>query len=223
MVIRAWLAGSLVALTLALPGCSSVELAAPQHRLRLGPAAAHPVRRILAAPATCGSLTMVRVETGDPEHPRWEPRRSCAAQAQRAVDQAIRAGLEFGGFNVIDSEKVNAVTASRQEILLRQEQRERKLAEVEGALFGDATPAEQDSILAELGAQGLLSARIFIGAGVGAGERRVAMVQLQLVEVPSRALVWARRCELEVGGLLATDELAMQRAARCAVEGIRAP
>jgi hypothetical protein len=196
---------------------------------------------VVALPATCGSLTTVRIETSDPDHPRWEQRSACSGVAMKAVDNAIRSGLEFGGFAIIDSENVNAVTGTRQEIERRSREYRttmtgtetapeiasaavsgEKTSEVRGARFEDATPLEQNAILGQLGAQGLLNARISIGASIGAGQRRTIVLQLQLLEMPTRALVWARRCELEVGGLMATDELAMERAASCAAEGIRA-
>jgi hypothetical protein len=136
-----------------------------------------------------------------------------------AIDNAIRSRLEFHGFNVIDADKVNAVTATRREVEERRGFLRTATAETTGARFLDATPFEQREILRELGADGVLTTRISIGAGLGAGQRRTIVVQLQLLAAADGALAWARRCELEVGGLLATDELAMVSGARCAVEG----
>jgi hypothetical protein len=220
---------------LALSACASAELAAPVLRARTGPAAERPVRRVVATPSTCGTLGLSIIGAGP--HAQVQQHVRCTATAMRAVDQLVRANLELGGFSVIDAEKVNAVTAARREVQLRrqhltvQERPGLVLArdgaeavttevETQGARFEDATPREQQEMISELGAQGVLATRITIGAGVGIGMRRLATVQLQLVEMPARALVWARRCELEVGGLFISDELAMERAARCASEGI---
>lgn len=207
--------------------CISVELTPSIVRDRAGPAFAHPVRRIVALPSTCGTLSSVAMATGDPSISIYVPREKCAAPALFAVDQLLRSNLELGGFNVIDSERVNAVTSARHEV---QERRQygsgvvtgTDTVERRGARFEDATPNEQRELLAELGAQGVLTTRISIGASVGAGQRRTVTVQLQLLEMPDRTLVWARRCEKEIGGLLDTDEIAMEGAARCASEGIRA-
>ena len=230
-------ASALAALSLAalsISACSSVELAGPVIRARSGPAAEHPVRRIVAVPATCGALTTAQAGTDGAGPTNWGQRVACPSSALVAIDQTVRSTLELGGFSVIDSERVNAVTASRHEVQERFEHRAGFPAapggseptitttETRGARFEDATPREQREMLTELGAQGLLTTRVTIGAEVGVGMRRVVTVQLQLLDVPERILVWARRCELEVGGLFTTDENAMESAARCAVEGIRA-
>lgn len=217
--------------------CSSVELAAPVIRARTGPAAERPVRRIVAVPATCGALSLERVGTDATGNPILAQRTVCPQNALAAVDQIIRSTLELGGFSIIDGEKVNAITAARHEVrerflqrtasvvegrLVETSQRESDTTTTEtiGARFEDATPHEQREMLAELGAQGVLTTRITIGAEIGVGMRRLVTVQLQLLDVPERVMVWARRCELEIGGLFATDERAMERTARCAVEGI---
>jgi len=211
-----------LAAVLCLTGCSSVELAPPVIRARMGPAAERSVRRVVALPATCGALTQIRIETADPAHPIWETRAACPAITMAAIDTAIRSSLEFGGFEIIDSERVNAVTATRHEVEQRTSHYATKTTEQVGARFEDATPFEQTEILRELRADGVLNTRIWVGAGVGAGQRRVIAVQIRLLSTTDGALVWARRCELEVGGLIVTDEVAMERGARCAVEGTRA-
>jgi hypothetical protein len=206
----------------ALCACSSVELAQPVIRARMGPAAERSVRRVVALPATCGALTLVRMETADPAHPSWVQRSTCPALAMKSIDNAIRSSLEFGGFEIIDGERVNAVTASRHEVEVRRGgELASRTTEQTGARFEDATPFEQDAILKELRADGVLNVRISVGAGSGAGQRRTIVVQVQLLAAGDRAMVWARRCELEVGGIFTTDELAMERASRCAIEGTR--
>lgn len=224
-----------MAAVLALVGCSSSEMAPPVIRARIGPAADQQVRRVVAMPSTCGTLGFYLVGQGGDAVVHQHV--TCDGNAMRAIDQVVRASLELGGFSVIDVEKVNAVTASRREVQERTQYLYSQVndgvptvvdggvtteitTEQRGARFQDATPAEQLELLAELGAQGVLSTRVSIGAPVGIGQRRLATVQLQLVEMPGRTLVWARRCELEIGGVFVSDEAAMERAARCAVEGI---
>lgn len=226
-------------LVLALSACASSELLPPRLYERAGPASAHSIRRVVALPATCGTFDLTPTPATAEEEARLGARTvlrhlgTCAAHATAGVDQALRASLEFGGFSVIDSEKVNALTATRQEIIQRTSHRqqqqqlpadtsqsESRSVEVIGARFADATPREQEAIIAELGATGLVQARIAIGAGVGIGTRRTAIVQVRLLEMPSRQLAWARRCEVEVGGLMERDEVAMERGIRCAIEGV---
>lgn len=231
-----------LAVLAATSSCVSTELAAPIVRSRRGPAADAPVRRVVAVPATCGALSMTVLETDAYGNRTMVQREGCPPSTLLAVDQLIRSNLELGGYSVIDLERVNAVTATRHEVqertLLRSAARSADdttvtasgpvrdatttETETRGARFEDATPLEQRELLAELGAQGLLTTRITVGAEVGAGLRRIVMVQLQLLDMPERRLVWAQRCELEIGGIFATDDEAMVRAARCASEGLRA-
>lgn len=222
-----------------LAACASSEHLPPRLSARSGPAGSHVIRRVVALPATCGTFDLTPRPATAEEQARLgfstvlQHLGTCAAHATAGVDQALRASLEFGGFSVIDSEKVNALTATRQEIIQRSSHREQqqglpaatsqsegRSVEVIGARFSDATPREQEAIIAELGATGLVQARIAIGAGVGAGARRTAIVQVRLLEMPSRQLAWARRCEIEVGGLMERDEVAMERGIRCAIEGV---
>lgn len=239
MVSRGLLAG--LAVLTATSSCASVELAAPIVRSRRGPAADAPVRRVVAVPATCGALTMTVMGTDANGNRTFGQREGCPPSTLLAIDQLIRSNLELGGYSVIDLERVNALTATRHEVqertLLRSAARTTEdtaaasgpgrdttttETETRGARFEDATPLEQRELLAELGAQGLLTTRVTVGAEVGVGLRRIVMVQLQLLDMPERRLVWAQRCELEIGGIFATDDLAMVRAARCASEGLRA-
>lgn len=209
---------ALATLALGAGGCTSAELAGPQVRARIGPAAALPIKRIVALPATCGSLAlhMVPSATGQPTREVAE----CPRAALEGIDQAVRAALDFAGYEVIDAERVNAITAQRHEV----EQYSGRgdgahTSQTAGATFDDATPFEQAEILQELEVDGVLNTRIWIGADVGMSGRRTVAVQVRLVASRDRALVWARRCELEVGA--ARDPLAMERAARCAAEGAR--
>jgi hypothetical protein len=211
MVLKAAIA------TLALAACSSVELAPPLLRAHTGPAANRPMHRIVALPASCGTLSLEKIETADPQHPIYQSRAECPATTLQAIDLAIRSELELGGFSIIDSERVNAVTASRHEVI----QNEDSTATTVGARFEDATPFEQTEILRDLGADAVLSTRVWVGAGIGMGQRREVAVQIRLLAAADGALAWARRCELEVGGLT-TDEVGIDRGARCAIAGARA-
>jgi hypothetical protein len=211
-----------------LAGCSSVELMPPMIRMRTGPANARPLKRVVAVPATCGSLGMESVQFGKPEL-GMKPR-ECDRIAVEGADQVIRVGLSFRGLDVIDSENVNARTAERHETRTTQadidpqtgvaRRRETSIeSETVGARFEDATPIEQAQILADLRADAVLSARIWISSSPGISMRRTVIAQVQLLATSDRALVWSRRCEVEVGGLMTTDAVAVEQAARCAIAG----
>jgi hypothetical protein len=200
-------------------GCASVELAPPRVHSRSGPATAAAGMRVLAVPATCGSLQLqrdLRATTNDPGTVE-----ECSRTTVNGIDQAVRAALDFAGYQVIDPERLNVETALRHERYSETNGSGVLTTETVGARFGDVTPLEQTRIIKQLGATGVLDTRVWVGAAVGASERRIVMVQVRLSTAAEGRLVWARRCELEVGAVL--DPQAMDRAARCAVEGIKRP
>jgi hypothetical protein len=203
---------------LGLLACGSAQLAPALTRAQQGPAAARTVRRVVALGATCGSLTLHLIERA--AAPTTLEVRDCEPTALTATDQTIRSALDFAGYQVIDAEQVNAITARRHEVERRRDLLTTRSTRTEGETFPDATPVEQAEILRDLRADGVVTTRVWIGAGVGLSERRTVSVQMRLTAAPDRALVWARRCELEVG--VERDPAAMQRAARCAAEGARA-
>jgi hypothetical protein len=202
--------------------CTSAELMPPQLTTHEGAAARRPIHRVVALPMTCGGLVSMADEAAgkdkstDPMYIAGK----CPKQALKGADQAIRASLDFHGYTVIDSETVNAVTATRHEVVVSNEYDTLKTVEQVGSLFEDATPNEQKEILEELNADALLNARVFVGSSMGVSHRRTLIVQVRLRAVSDGALVWARRCELEIGGLV-TDTIAIEQGARCVSEGAR--
>lgn len=213
---------ALAALALQIAACGSVELTPPRLVYRNGAAARRPLRRVVALPATCGVLLSEAVALA--RDPRFPPRRCPNRERLQGIDQGIRASLDFQGFQVIDAERVNVVTASRREIEERRKygahETSTSTTETHGALFEDATPDEQAEILKDLSAEALLSTRVLIGSELGLSARRTVTVQVRLRAALDGALVWARRCEVEVSALT-TDEAAIERAAKCAIEGAR--
>jgi hypothetical protein len=173
-------------------------------------------------PATCGSLSPSsrRRPTADDG---WRPLdTTCLAEDIQFVDSYVRAALAFRGMSVIDGETINLATRQRteerDETSSGDDRTEWRTAQIRGALFADATPAEQAVVLDQLGADGILGARVWIGAEHGIGARRTAMVQLRVLDARSGELIWASRCEVEIGGLV-TDAVAVQRATECAFVG----
>lgn len=214
--MKRWLVGTACAMC----ACASVEMAPDRIRVNRGPAHGAALRRVLALPATCGTLAAgAPQEVPDSKVKLFS---ECEPAVLAGVDTNVRSALEFQGYQVIDGERVNATTMERTEVrtTTRSGAYESESSEVErrGSAFADAPPRIQDQILTELGADGLLNTRVWIGATHGVMGRRRVEVQVRLLEVPSRRLVWARRCEIEVAGLT-SDAGAMHRASTCAARG----
>ncbi len=217
-MVRRLLAATGIAV--ALGACATpAEIQPPVLRVRRGPAASRPVHRVVATRATCGSFSSL---AGDAGAVASAP---CSPDAVRGVDELVRAALEFRGYDVLDAEAINAVTAARSETTTERSDRpgatRSSVTTVEeGSRFEDRTPLEQTAILRKLGADGVVSTRIWIGARAGAmSMERTATVQVTLAGAADGALVWSRRCDLLVGGLTATDAVAMEHGARCAMAG----
>jgi hypothetical protein len=210
---------------LAVAGCASVELAPMRDEVRSGPAKSRALHRVVALPATCGSMqetfNMQRTSSGNARQAYMQDSviATCQAQALTAVDQVIRSNLEFAGYDVIDVDKLNAVTATRHEVIARHGELTTDTIETRGSLFEDATPREQRAILNELGADGVLVTRVWFGAGAGAGNRHDVTVQTRLAATTDRELAWAHRCKLEIA--VVGDAVALDQVARCAIAGVK--
>ena len=207
-----WRIGTLV-LTLCSVLGACVHMAPERVRVRWGPARGQPLGRVVALPATGGASFASPVGR--------EP------LVLSGVDAIIRAALDFEGYRVVDAERLNVTTWSHTERQVTTGQgsaaTEATTRDTErtGAAFEDAPPAVQRAILAELGAEGVVNARIWIGPHMGAGSATSASqtvtVQVRLIQLATGGLVWARRCEIEVAGFVQTS-YALEQAARCAVE-----
>ena len=227
------LAAALVGIA-SLPGCTSAELAPAVVQTRTGPPGQKPIRRVVALRATCGALTTVRVKVlsqRDDSVPAVD--RSSAIECRElyidGVDAIVRSLLDFLGYEIIDSELVNATTLARMEIETREwskrswgtSETTTRETELVGSRFIDAPPAIQDEILAQLKADGVLTTRIRVGAGIGSSSRRDIEVQVRMLHMPGGELAWASRCRVEAG--LETNEEPIMKAARCATEAVNRP
>jgi hypothetical protein len=213
-----------LAVLVLVTGCLSAELAPIATQSRTGPASARTLHRIVALPATCGSLQILMAplpgSTNSPAQQTYANDRAtatCGRDGLAGIDQVVRSELDFAGYQIIDAERLNAVTASRHEIAARTNAMTHHSVATEGARFEDATPREQADILRELGADGVLATRVWFGNSVGTGGRHDVAVQVRLAASADRALAWARRCDVEVG--VVGDAPAAARAARCAAGG----
>lgn len=222
MVKCAWLAW-LVAL---LPACVTAELDPPIVHTVGGPASGQHVQKILALHPTCGKFIGVHLDHSG----TMVSDNECPPALLDGIAQRVRSTFDFIGYQVIDVERLNAITASHHEVIERSEVIERRrhnrsewsMAERVGATFEDAAPREQLALLHELGADALLTTRVWVGAGIGLSSRRNVVVQLRLTTAADHRMIWARRCELQVGGL-ETDDRAIERAAVCAAQEVPRP
>lgn len=219
-------------LLIALAACASSDLDPLIARTIVGPAAGRPLHTIVALSPTCGTfgVSVTPGGSGGTEVRDAE----CKPELLGGIAEHVRSRFDFLGYKVIDAERVNAVTATRHEVIDRREAETRfrkayenssesSRTEVVGATFDDATPVEQAQILHELGADALLTTRIWVGAAIGTSSHRNVVVQLRLTSAADRRMIWARRCELQVGGLLVTDTIAIENAAHCADQELPRP
>ena len=204
--------GTLACAALLLGACSSVELAPTTTMVRRGPAFGQPSHRVVTLPATCGALDVLQ-QTAELHAPD-----RCTSGDLGSIDGKVRSLLDFAGADVIASDTLNAQTRSRREIETRTttgigspdplapvtETTSRETV-IEGSTFADAPLPLQREILREIRADAVLTTRIKVGAITGPSGRRLVQVQLRMAAALTGQLIWARRCSMEIGGLLATD------------------
>jgi len=209
-----------------LPACVTAELDPPIVRTFAGPASGQHVQKLVALHPTCGKFVGVHLDHSG----TMVTDNECPPALLDGIAQRVRSTFDFIGYQVIDVERINAITASHHEVIERSELVQRRwhnrsewsLGEQVGATFEDATPREQVALLHELGADALLTTRVWVGAGVGLSSRRNVVVQLRLTTAADHRMIWARRCELQIGGLDMDDE-AIERAAVCAAQEVPRP
>lgn len=210
----------LAVMGLAVAACTSSTLPPPVAQTHVGPGNRPAIHRVLALPATCGSLysfAELRPEKAYTEG-------ACSRHTLDGVDAAVRTMLAFRGLDVVDSETVNATTLARTEVTTSTMTGHRsstsEKVKVRGSRFADAPPAIQDAILDQLGADAVLGVRIFVGAGTGISGRRHIDVLVRLLDFRNGELVWASRCRVEAG--LVFNDAPIMQAARCATAAAKA-
>ncbi len=207
---------SLVALlvTTLAAGCW-IEKRPPATEFVRGPRSAQLPHRVLAFQSMCGSLSK-RISTPDAIHSVNEPARvtftevePCGAPNRLAVDTAVRAELEFRGYIIVDDSAVNVITGTRTETsetttnttAMGTTTQQHQLAEINGIAFVDASPKDQQAVLDQLGVDGLLTTRIWLGTGrsngVNGRDMPLVRVQVRLVDAATGQMVWTTRCEVE--------------------------
>ena len=198
-------------------GCiSSSQLREPEVARRTGPAHDQEVVRVVALSATCGAVSEYIEAGASRSQSRPDREGKCNSDITGGVDALVRSSLEFQGLTVIDSERLNATTFARKEALSRMRDQTSKVTEIQGSRFLDATPRMRARILAELGAEGLLETRIWVGSASLYSGRRDVTVQIRMVHVAMDELMWAARCTVD--SVNYENDGPVMRAARCAAD-----
>lgn len=200
-------------------------------QVQTGPANGAPAGKVLVLHAACGSL----------DHP-------CPPSYIETVDNIVRGGLEFAGYNLVEGESLRNETRQRHEEVTTTTTSsssqnvtdyERGLAPddritntnnsasetrtsfvvLDGSGWEDLSVDERHQVLAKAGANSVLSVRIVVGANVGVWmPDQNVEVMVKLGVQQGDAMAWAARC-LASSNDFATVNAALEHAARCAIYG----
>jgi hypothetical protein len=212
----------------ALAGCASVDLAPPRSELRHGVSAMP--NRVIALPLRCGAL-------GGWYASQDAVGSACSNAAVAAAAQALRSELELRGLSIVDTERLAAETRARTETrelrelevdivdesgttvpLTREVTGEDRIV-IRGALFEDATPAEQAALAGAVGAEAILTSRAFVGTVPGIQTARSVAVLVRLDRVSDGKMIRSARCDVEIG-IGRSDASGALEALRCAARRI---
>lgn len=179
------------AMAYCLGGCSSVGLQGELVRIEPGPAFGHDVRSIASLPATCGVMESMTYEAPTTQE--------CSDAMIATVDRVTLGFLEANGVRTVRPSALNAATLEKLKALRRGGD-EAAPEEWGGArvLFRSASPVLQGQVLEEMNVDAVLRTRILVGAGVGMSQRRSLTALITLFDREG-TLIWASRCEREVG------------------------
>lgn len=230
--MRSSLGSSLLPLLL-LGACATARPAAVTLRPQVmtGPAAGSPPGRVLVLHAACGSVDL-----------------PCPQSYIETVDAIVRGGLEFAGYNLVESDSLRNQTRQRHEehsstnsssgsssqtkvegVLIPDEtttstsssgsSSESHYVVLDGPGFDDLSVDERHAVLAKSGATSVLSVRIIVGANTGVWTANQSVeVMVKLGVNQGDAMAWSARC-LASSNDFATVNSALENAARCAIYG----
>jgi hypothetical protein len=213
--------------------CAGAPPAPPQGEVAWGPARAARPNRILVLSATCGSVEF-----------------HCPREYVETVDAIVRSGLEFDGYHLVETRDLLAKTRARQETLDtavshehatstgvhdgplvpraedtgtvdRSSESEHRTVVLDGSVFEDLAVGERKAVLAEAGADGVVTVRLVVGAEMGMWNPDQGIeVLIKLAVADGDVMAWASRCTSR-SGAFQTANAALENAARCAVAGAR--
>lgn len=167
---------------------------------------------VLALRSSCTDTTGVAIGGGRP---------TCDFDRENAVDEIVRATLEFAGHQVVDSERIDPAATSPDKVWKYDAEESEDGADTAHTLsMDDLTPTHRRA-LSELGVEGIVSTAV-----VGGPIRRMrgvewVEVQIQMTRMDSSAPVWRSHCRAMVyegERVVQTVARALEQATSCAIE-----
>jgi hypothetical protein len=187
--------------TLAL-AASACKYSAPPPRAYVIHGVAHstPISLLAAVPAVCERTTM-----------------GCVDAYRVAVDNTAKLYIEYHGYGIIESALINAELRTRRTSTVTSDAQTTVDESVVGKTWLDLQPEERRTLLADIGAQGVLQAVVGLGVPHGMAGQRTVTVRLVVTRLADDALVWQSQCQVETGDYHSEDQ-AVFLATRCALE-----
>jgi len=189
-----WLAGLGLAVS-----CHWAVEATPSSHVYRGPAYAAAPRVLAALPVDC---------------------RNCTGRQLDAVAMQTRMGLELAGYNVVDTELVNAEARMRF-TLTKQAAAGTDNARTHEEItdvpeWSRLPPGQQQQLLVALGVDGVLQAAITMGYSNGAQYQQTVTMRLAVARLDG-TIAWTADCGMLTNGDDATAAM-IERVGRCALD-----
>ncbi len=209
--------------------CASRSTPVLVPQVQAGPSAQIPAKRVLALSASCGSVEF-----------------ECPPEYVSVVDGIVRSSMDFAGYSIVDPATLRNDARERNEVREREvitrdsssstetervldfdtsthsgsksrTVKTKKVTYLSGAGFNDLSVTERKNVIADAGADSVLTVRIIVGAQVG------VWAPNQQVEVMAKLVIddnmaWASRCMASSNDFTSV-EAALENAARCAIYG----
>ena len=219
------------ALLVTLAACGSGTQVQLRPQVQLGPASHEQANKVLALSATCGSVEF-----------------ECPEEYVAVVDGIVRSTMDFAGYTLVEPRTLRAETRDRQEThekeVVESESasttkvdrtldfddnidsrhssrttRTHSVTVLSGSNFEDLDVATRKQVLADAGADSVLTVRIVVGAEVGVwAPNQNVEVMVKLGVEGGDSMAWASRC-IASSNDFSTVNAALENAARCAVYG----
>lgn len=221
-----------LALALALASaCGSTNQVQLRPQVQLGPASHEQATKVLALSATCGSVEF-----------------ECPDEYVAVVDGIVRSTMDFAGYTLVEPRTLRDENRDRHETREKEvietenasstrvertldfddevissgssrTTRKRTVTVLTGSNFEDLDVGTRKKVLAEAGADSVLTVRIVVGAEVGVwAPNQNVEVMVKLGVEGGDAMAWASRC-IASSNDFSTVNAALENAARCAVYG----
>src|SRR6185503_7857591 len=128
----------------------------------------------------------------------------CTPAYADAVASGTRMALEFAGYNLLDSELINAEMRRRatttEQTTNAQGTVESTWTETSGGMsWSQLAPPKQRDLLVALGVQGILHTILTIGLPRGMASQRTVTVAVAVTRLDNDRLAWSSQCSVETG------------------------